>query len=437
MAEITHNSQDEPTNVRSEEVQTIIDRMPTRWSKWIVLLVGVLMGIVLLMSFLIKYPDTVDGQITITARMAPVRLVANVSGKMNLVQPNKARLSAGDVIGYIESGASYQDVLLLDSLLRCITPKTVSEINFPEHLILGNISAAYNSFVLSCMQYIRLEASDIYENMRDNLKQQVVSDKNVVSNVEAELAIKEDIADRTKEQLYKDSILWKMNGLSEQDYKERYNNYLSVKGSLVSLKNNKLVKLSEINRNQLEIQRIILEEVENKEEALSELIAKKNELTSAVNLWKEQYLQYAPIAGELEYLGFWRDNVFVQSGTELFSVIPHRNEVVGEVVIPAYGSGKVETGQAVNVKVNNYPYDEYGLIEGKVHSISRITNKTQDDKGITDSYLVIVDFPDGTNTNYDIELPLDFETKGIAEIIIKPKRLIERLFDNLKSKTVK
>jgi hypothetical protein len=49
--------------------------------------------------------------------------------------------------------------------------------------------------------------------------------------------------------------------------------------------------------------------------------------------------------------------------------------------------------------------------------------------------LVIVSFPDGTVTNYGQPLVLDFETKGIVEIVTKPKRLIERLFDNLKTKT--
>jgi hypothetical protein len=71
------NILDQPATTRSEEVQAIIDRMPTQWSKWIALLVGCLMGLVVLMGFLIKYPDTVDGEVSVTASAAPVRLVAN------------------------------------------------------------------------------------------------------------------------------------------------------------------------------------------------------------------------------------------------------------------------------------------------------------------------------------------------------------------------
>lgn len=38
---------------RSEEVQAIIDRMPTYWAKWVILYVGVLMGMIILLGFLI------------------------------------------------------------------------------------------------------------------------------------------------------------------------------------------------------------------------------------------------------------------------------------------------------------------------------------------------------------------------------------------------
>lgn len=76
----------------SEEIQAIIDRMPTYWVKWVVLCVGVLMGVIVLLGFLIQYSDTVDGQISVTAITAPVRLVANSNGRINLLESNKTLL---------------------------------------------------------------------------------------------------------------------------------------------------------------------------------------------------------------------------------------------------------------------------------------------------------------------------------------------------------
>jgi hypothetical protein len=106
-------------------------------------------------------------------------------------------------------------------------------------------------------------------------------------------------------------------------------------------------------------------------------------------------------------------------------------------MISAVGAGKVKIGQTANLKIDKFPYDEYGLIRGVVKSVSRLTNKVQTEKGTSDAYLVLIAFPNGLVTNFGQSLALDFETKGSAEIITKRKRLIERLFDNLKSKSEK
>lgn len=55
--------------------------------------------------------------------------------------------------------------------------------------------------------------------------------------------------------------------------------------------------------------------------------------------------------------------------------------------------------------MDNYPYDEYGLLKGVVKSVSRITNKIKTQNGDMDTYLVIISFPDGTLTNFGKILP--------------------------------
>lgn len=116
----------------------------------------------------------------------------------------------------------------------------------------------------------------------------------------------------------------------------------------------------------------------------------------------------------------------------LFSVIPDKGGLIGEVMVPAYGIGKVKIGQNVNIKLNNYPYDEYGSLNGRIESISQMTRTIQTQNGNIDGHLVFISFPNGSITNFGQTLELNFETKGTAEIITAPKKLIYRLFDNLK-----
>lgn len=54
------------TDKRSEEVADIIDRMPTGWTRLVVAIIMVIVVTMVTLGCVIKYPDTVTGQISIT-----------------------------------------------------------------------------------------------------------------------------------------------------------------------------------------------------------------------------------------------------------------------------------------------------------------------------------------------------------------------------------
>lgn len=432
-SQISHNLQSK----KSEEVQIIIDRMPTKHSKYIALSIGLLISVLLFLSFIIKYPDTIDGKISITSLNAPVRIVANSSGRIHLFKNNKTKLTKGQIIANIGSGANFSHILKLYSLIQEYDINKVQEIQIPSNFVLGEISDSFNTFALAHTTYKHFLSSNLYTSIKNSLSKQIESDIDIISYLNKEILLKRKMFDLAKKQLKKDSILLSIQAMTEQDYQKSYSSNLVLEESLINSSITKFARLSEINKKKSEIDKLNLEEFETKEKLRSELIIQKNALINVLSIWKEKYAIYTPIMGELQYLGFWRENSYVQFGEELFTIIPEENKIVGEVLIPSYGAGKVEVNQLVNVKIDAYPYDEYGLLKGTVQSISRITNKMNTNDGKIDTYLVTVSFPEGLRTNFGIELNLDFETKGTVEIITKPKRLIERLFDNLKSKSEK
>ncbi|WP_288708010.1 HlyD family efflux transporter periplasmic adaptor subunit [uncultured Alistipes sp.] len=432
---LNKNGQD--SNAKNEEVQNIIDKMPTHWAKVIALITFLLISLVTAFGFIIRYPDTVDGIISITANSGPIRIVANSSGRIHLIKKNGDFLKKGDVIAYMEGGANYYDILMLDSLLKTCNHDIPQIDSFSNNWLLGDISNVYNIYVNTLYNYLQLKESDIYETIRINLKEKIALDKQIIKKIEEEIELKSKMIDSTKSLLNKDSILLTRKALTAHEYQQSQNTFLLYQEALLNLQSSKLEKQSSITQNKLEIQRITLEENENIQKSYTELVASRNDLINALNQWKEKYVQYAPIDGELEYLGFWRNNIYVNSGDELFTIIPEETVMIGEVHIPSTGAGKVEIGQLANVKLQNYPYDEYGYLRGKVNSISRLTNKLKTKEGKANTYLVSIIFPEGTITNFGKELSIDFETEGQVEIITKDKRLIERLFDNLKAHTTK
>ncbi len=103
--------------------------------------------------------------------------------------------------------------------------------------------------------------------------------------------------------------------------------------------------------------------------------------------------------------------------------------IIGRVEIPSVGVGKVKIGQNVNIKLDNFPYMEFGLLRGKVKSISLIPFIT--DNGLM--YSAEIEIPETLITNYGTELQFSQNMSGLSEIITDDVRLLERLLSPLRS----
>src|SRR5699024_5908200 len=157
-----------------------------------------------------------------------------------------------------------------------------------------------------------------------------------------------------------------------------------------------------------------------------------NNLMDGIKAWKDAYTFAAPFDGKVQFLGFLTNNQFVETGQAVFTVIPKNENRYAQVSLPAAGAGKVKKGQSVIIKLNDFPYLEYGSIEGTVASISLTTKTLKNAAQAVEAYLVKVKLKNGLKTNYGKQLPFKQEARGTAEVITRDKRLIERLFDNLK-----
>lgn len=417
--------------LRSEEVQDIIERMPTRWCALTAFIMFILVCILTALSFLISYPDTIDGEITITGVSAPVRLLSSADGKLHLIAPTNKQIANGAIIAYIENGATFKDIVSLKRSLK------ENKIILSNTLNLGELGNAYNSYVVATQHWYHLSHSKRYQTMRKSLEKHINASKNISEQLSQNLKIKAQVSKNIQEEFTRDSILAKQYIVTNSELSKSQNSYLNQIENESYLHNTLLEKEAEISNSQTEIAKSHIEEEEQVEEAYVDMMSKRNILQSELQLWEKKYLIKAPMDGRLDYLGFWRENVYVLAGTELFSVVLQRNNVIGEAFIPSVGAGKVRIGQNANVKLNDYPYDEFGLLKGRVKSISRVTNKTSTKKSVTETYRVQIIFPNGLTSNFGNTLHLNFDSKGTVEIVTKNKHLIERLFDNLKATTAK
>ena len=143
-------------------------------------------------------------------------------------------------------------------------------------------------------------------------------------------------------------------------------------------------------------------------------------LNAQIKLWEQEYLFVSPIDGFVTQMGIWSQNQNVTIGEHVFTVVPLEQTVPrGKAMLPTQGAGKVKIGQRVNVRINNYPDQEFGYLLGKVESISSVPTT----EGF---YVVEVSFPNGMQTNYGKTLPIVQQIFGHADIITEDLRLLER-----------
>ncbi|TPG43812.1 HlyD family efflux transporter periplasmic adaptor subunit [Flavobacterium pectinovorum] len=426
---------------RTEEVASIIERMPTKFGAIISAVAIGLVLLLLLFGWLIKYPSVLSGPIVINTQQAPVKLIASTSGNIILLQ-NKSivTVKTGEYIAYIKNEANLNDVQLLDAMLHKIN---IHQVNykedrhlFPENLSLGEMNNKYFSYLNSLYQYLDYTVQQPYEIQKQINQKLLELQIKKFDQLENDYQ-NQKVKYKTSQSLFaKDSTLYIKNVTSKAD----------IERSIIAKANSELDYNAidkEVNNTSYQIkeaqnkaQTIAIEKSTRERELIINMFNSYYDLIDAIKKWERTYVFVCPINGKVDFLSFIKNNDFIQSGQELFKIVPDNNEIIGQVNLPENGSGKVKIGQRVIIKLNNYPFNEYGSIKGKVKRISLVTNQKtlSDNQNKINSYLVDIDLPFGLKTNYGVELNFHAEAKGTAEIITEDRRLIERFFDNLRHK---
>lgn len=422
---------------RTEEVQHIIERMPTRFGFWVSMIVLFIFVLLFVFGWLIRYPDMVHGQIMINANAAPLKLIANSYGKLKLNGIKSMEfVKEGSAIAYIENSTNPTNVNYVDSLLKLYDPTTDDVLNFrqklPQNFSLGELNIKYYSFVKSLQDYTNYKHDKILDKQATNLLLLLEEQKNAIATSEKRTTMAKNTLAYMHKFYARDSTLFLKKVISEAELDRTQMSYLNSKDALQSSINNYINYKQAAQQTKSRLQELRIQNPEKEKELRIALISAYNDLVDSMKNWKQKYVFYAPFDGKVQFLKFYNENQFVQSGEQVFTVVPKDEKAFGQVVLPAQGSGKIKVGQEVIVKLDNYPYMEYGSVTGRIQSISLTTSTTKTEKSEIDTYLVLVGFPSQLKTNYGATLDFKAEAKGTAEIITNDRKLMQRLFDNLK-----
>jgi multidrug resistance efflux pump len=182
----------------------------------------------------------------------------------------------------------------------------------------------------------------------------------------------------------------------------------------------------EITRLQQQILDLSLQESKDFEKLQLANAEALDNLTAELANWEKKFVLKTFISGIVSFTSIWSENQNVREGDMVMSVIPENaGEIIGKIELPINGAGNVKTGQRVNVKFDNFPYMEYGMVLGEIKSISLVTNNN--------AYSVLISLPDGLKTSYNKDIMFSQDMQGEAEIITDDLRLIERILNPVRA----
>ena len=349
-------------------------------------------------------------------------------------------LKKGEYIAVVQNPASTEDVRKIADLINRIdfdgTHLLALKDTFPDKVYLGEINPQYYAFLAALKAQCDYLQQNVYEKQRENITTSIEWKKKIVREAEDSQKAAKDRMDVARKWL-KRYVSLDQQEIATYEYEtdQIKNNYLTTVQEVQNINREIASTRMQITEAYHRLEQLEVEQLEKERELKVELLSTHQNLIANMAAWEQKYVFKAPFDGKVEFLKFISDGQFVQAGEAVFGVIPKENHIYGQVLLPANGAGKVKENSKVVIKLENYPYMEYGYIEGYVSSISLVTQTQKTGEKTIETYLINVELPNGLTTNYEVTLDFKYELGGTADIIVKDRRLIERLFDNLRYRT--
>jgi len=418
--------------IRSDEVQEILGT-PPRWIvRWGITIMLLVVAVLLAGSYFYKYPDLISSRIIILSENPPVQIVAKSDGKIDqLIVSNNEMVNQGEILAVIENPANYNDayrlLLKLDSIDSYFeSPESFQFVSFDENYSLGQYHSYFSSFVSQLRSYQTFLTFNPYDQRIQSLQKQIADYKVYFNKSREQISVLRQDYELAFGQFTRDSVLYRQQLLSESDYEKSkaamLKQKLAYQQAMTELANIQMT----MNNLEEQIKEQHILKAENENQLLTVLKERHDNLKNQLVSWEQAFILKTPIEGQVTFTNVWSANQYVTTGDVVFTVVPDQEQnIIGRALVPIAGAGKIEPGQQVNIKLDNYPHMEFGIVEGKITNISKVPVNTESGA----FYTVEISLVNNLVTNYNRELPFSQEMQGAAEIVTKDRRLIERIVD--------
>lgn len=410
--------------LRSEEVQDILTKVPHWMIRWGSLLFLILIMLFFILSWFIRYPDVIQSEAYLTTQIPPQKVYARLTGRIDsiFVEPNQ-NVSKGQILGLINNTANFEDIQTLSNIMDTLNLQK-DKFQFPiDHiplLFLGEVESDYAAFETSYLEYIVNRDLKPFSNEAKAQKSTISELKLRLENIKAQIKINKRELDYKARDIERNQTLFEKGVISAKEYESKQIEFLQAKRNFESLESSISQIREAISSARMNSKSITINQTRENLSLLRKVFQSYNQLKKSIADWKYKYILRSELNGKVTFLNYWNKNQTVQQGDVIFNVIPATNaDYIAKLFAPSRNAGKIKKGQRVNIRLDNYPDTEFGTISGAVKNISEIPSK----EGF---YLIDVEIPEKLITSYNKEIDFRSEMTATAEIVTEDLRLLER-----------
>lgn len=420
-------------NIRSEEVQEILGTPPRWLIRFGTVLAFIFFLLLLGLASIISYPDSQQAAITIAFTDPPRNLVATQSGHIEEIMVyNSKKVEKGELLLVFKDDANYLHMTHLQDLLGEIANDNDSMIlNFdpPTDLELGDNQEYFLEFMEKKDNYYRQTTQFTSTGNVSSYRSQIqalrrsngflAERKKVIANqiddaIKRKNILEQKVADLEASQEEVNRVTREIRNL-RFELQQTEEKIAENKFSIEVLNNN--------------IKSARQDDDETRLMASDDLKSSFIKLKLRVNQWINKNVIYSPIDGVVEIDEAVSEQQFIPKDSPLMIVIPSESRLLsGKMKLEFQKSGLVQVGQKVIIRLQRYPFQEFGAIEGMV--IYKASVPDQDN-----NIQIEVGFPNDLITTTGYTINAEEALYGEGQIITEEKVLLNRIFRYARSVT--
>jgi hemolysin D len=146
----------------------------------------------------------------------------------------------------------------------------------------------------------------------------------------------------------------------------------------------------------------------------------------------QQHTLSSPVNGTIFNLSLDHVGTVVQPGQAVASIAPKGAKFIFRANMPSQESGFIRLGQAVKLKFDAYPFQDYGVVPGKLVWISPDSKMVETSAGKLEMFELSVELEQLQQLNNRNRINLNPGQTATAEVVIRQRRVIDFIIDPFK-----